>query len=429
MKYRRGFASKGNSLESLESRQMLSASPQINFADFSSTTGLVTNGYGSAATTVGNHLQLTDGQLHEARSVFYGTKVPIDTFTANFSFQIAPGTVAGSNGLQEADGLTFVIDNGTTADLGGEGSDLGYSNGTFGANSIALAFNTYDSGSFGSVVSFLQSPPSSTGPATGSVDFHSGDVINVTVTYDGTGLFLSVGDATTGGGGYGIGEAINLASVLGGHTAFVGFTGATGADESVQTINSFNFSGTGIAPTITTAAAASSSQVSTATTNLSVAASSNTGGTLSYAWSLLHAPAGAKTPAFSTNSSAAADLTNAEFYQAGTYKFRVTVTDSNGGVAVSDVDVPVVHVATAIKLKPHAMKITQGTTVQFAARVVDQFGHTFSPQPAISYAILAGSGSIDATTGLYTAGDSNGHLLIQASTADLTAVAGETVVA
>ena len=415
--------------EVLESRQLLSGTPQINFPNFSSTTGLVTNGYGGGATTVSNDLQLTDGQLGEARSAIDSTLVPINTFTAHFTFQITAGTVAGSDGTSEADGVAFVIDNGTTADLGSDGVDLGYSNGTFGANSVAIEFNTYNLGSFGSTVGFAQggTPPSSTAAA-GSVDFHSGDVINATVTYDGTTLTVALADATAGTS-YTTSEAINLTTVLNGQTAFVGFSGATGGDESIQTINEFDYTGSGGAPTVTSVAASSPVIVTGTKAHLSVSATSNSGGTLSYNWTLLHKPSGAATPTFTANNSGTANDTIAHFFKAGTYIFRSTITDSNGGVAVSDVAVVVKQTATQIKMTPHKAQIVEDTTKQFTASMFDQFGHVFYVQPSFTFAIVTGNGSIGASSGLYSAGSTAAHLLVSATADSLTGESGETVIA
>ena len=426
MRKRRHSRPMGRFVEVLESRQLLSGA-QIDYTNFSSTAGLVTNGFGSAPTTTNNTLELTDGGPDEARSALYGTKVPIDTFTAHFSFQVGVGQ-PGVDGTSEADGFTFVIDNGTTSDVGASGFDLAYSSGTFGSQSVALEFNTYNLGAFGSTFAFTSGGvgPSSTNDVS-PLDYHSGDTIAATVTYDGTNLAISLVD-TTASTSYATSEAINLASVLGGHTAFVGFTGATGSDDSVQEINNFDFTGTGVAPTITTAAAVSPVVVTGTKAHLSVAAVSNTGGTLSYNWTLLHKPSGAAVPTLKPNDSGSANDTIAHFFKAGTYIFRVTVTDSNGGTAVSDVAVFVEQTPTQIKMQPHKAQIVKGTTEQYSAAMYDQFGHALEVQPAFTFAIVTGAGSIDASTGLFSASGSIGHLLVSASADDLTGEAGATVI-
>jgi hypothetical protein len=406
-------------VETLEARQLLSAA-QLNFPNFASTAGLVTNGYGGGATTSGNALVLTDGMITEERSVLSAAKVGIDTFTSHFSFQ----SNADPN---SADGFTFVLDNGTNSDLGDGGSDLGYSAGTFGTNSVALAFNLYNNSSYGSTFGFASGGMRASSPvAPSSLDFHSGDTFDATVTYDGTTLSVSVVDTTTSQT-FSDSETINLPQVLGGNAAYVGFTAGTGSEDSDQEIKSFDFTGTA-PPTVTVAAASSPTTVTTTKGHLSVTAVSNTGGTLTYTWSILHTPPGAPTPTIKPNGSSSADPVTAHFFKDGTYRFRVTITDSNGGTTVSDVSVVVQQTATTIKLKPHKASIVKGTTEQFKATVVDQFGHVFRTEPTITYAVTIGGGSIDSSTGLYTASGSIGHLVITATADELTGFAGEVVI-
>jgi hypothetical protein len=428
MQLRRNQKSRVKLLECLESRQLLSAA-QINFANFASTTGFDFNGYSAAATTTNNTLQLTDGLLGEARSAIYGTKVPIATFTSHFSFKVAQGIQAGQDGTAEADGIAFVIDNGSTTDLGQGGSNLGYGSGTFGAQSAAIGFNLYNNGGFGSTVGFASNGNNTANPQVpGSVDFHSGDTINATATYNGTTLALTLVDATTQQT-FSTSETINLPQVLGAQTAYVGFTAGTGSDDSIQTISEFDFTGSGAAPTITTVAASSPVTVPGTTSHLTVAASSNSGGTLSYAWSILHSPPGAATPTFTPNGTGSANATTATYHKAGTYIFRVTVTDSNGGSTVSDVLVVVQQTATAIKIEPHKVSIVKGSTRRYTGTVEDQFGRPLVTQPTITYAISTGGGTINATSGLYTATGLPGHLVVSAEGDNLTGVAGAVVIA
>ncbi len=418
----------GQLIETLEARQFLSAA-QISFPNFASTSNLTFNGYTGAATTTNNALQLTDGITHEARSVLDDTRVPIYSFTAHFSYQVAQGTQVGSDGLMEADGMTFIIDNGSTTDLGGPGSDLGYQGGAFGANSVGIEFNLFNSDNFGSTIGFSNGAVQPVGvPPAGSVDFHSGDVINATVTYSSGDLSITVNDPTANTS-YTASELINLPQVLNSQTALVGFSGGTGNDESVQTIKSFDFTGTPqvVPPTITAAASSSPSPISAKTGTLTVGASSNENGTLSYAWSVVHVPSGAKTPTLTPSGSNSSPSTAVTYYKAGTYVFRVTVTDSNGGSSVSDVAVVVKQTASSIKIAPHAKVIAKKATQQFTASVLDQFKHPLATQPALTFAIVTGGGSINASTGLYSAGATAGHLLVSAEGDGFTGTAGETV--
>ena len=100
---------------------------------FSSTTGLTLNG--SATASNDSRLQLTNGGLNQAGSVFWNTPVGVQAFTSTFEFQIS--------GDAQANGFTFCIqkaDLGANA-LGGNATGLGYGG---ILNSVAVKFNFYD---------------------------------------------------------------------------------------------------------------------------------------------------------------------------------------------------------------------------------------------------------------------------------------------
>ena len=405
-------------VERLEDRRLLTA--QISFANFSSTTGLQLNGYGSSATTSGNSLLLTDA-TGEARSALSTTKVPVNTFTAHFTYN------AASNSNQ-ADGFTFVIDNGSDTDLGGQGQYFGYSNGTFSGNSVALAFDLYNQGNggtyFGSGTGGTQIGANTDASP---MDLHNGDNYNFTVTYDGTNLTVTGVDATNSADSFTNTQAINLTSVLGGSTAFVGFTGATGFQTSTQTISAFDFTGTAAGPTVTTAASSNPTIVTGTKSHLTVGVTDSSSSSLTYAWTVAHKPPGAATPTFSTNNSSD-PTTTAHYFKDGTYNFLVTATDGNGASTSSLVQVVVQQTATSVRLMPHKAMIKVNTTKQFSGTINDQFGRALRTQPALLYAIATGPGSIDSTSGLYTASATKGHLVISLTGDDLTGTAGATVI-
>jgi len=89
----------------------------------------------------GSLLELTDGGQFEASSAWYATKVNVQNFVTDFTFQITPGTTA--------DGFTFALQGNSTAALGVAGGPLGYgldsTTGTGGIpNSVAVKFDLYD---------------------------------------------------------------------------------------------------------------------------------------------------------------------------------------------------------------------------------------------------------------------------------------------
>lgn len=403
----------------MERRQLLS-SATISYPDFSSTTGLTANGFGSTPPTSGGELVMTDSQQNEARSVFYDTPVPFDHFTTHFSYRADAGA--------EADGFTFALqENGPTA-VGDVGGSLGYLG--MGGNGVAVGFSIYgreydvDSGNntvYSSNGGLSMGPP---------VEVGNGDTYDITISYDGTTLTTSAVDESNSADDYTDSFALDLNSALGAHTAYVGFTAGTGSLDSTQRILDWNYSGNdGL--TITTPAAATPGVVTTTSTALSVAATDTTsGGVLTYNWTLLHKPSGAADPTFDANDSAAADDTTANFFKDGTYIFRATASNSDGLFDVSDVSVVVRQTATAVRVAPHAQTIPPRSKKTFTARVTDQFGHAMRIGPEIVWRLLQGSGSIDASTGLFTAGSDRGHVVIEAidKLDELTGTIGATVV-
>ena len=101
----------------------------INYGSgFSSSSGLQLNG---STTLSGTRLRLTNGQSGESSSAFYTTPVNVQSFTTNFSFQMTDA---------QADGMTFVIQNGAATSLGQGGGGLGYEN---IGNSVAVKFDIF----------------------------------------------------------------------------------------------------------------------------------------------------------------------------------------------------------------------------------------------------------------------------------------------
>jgi hypothetical protein len=73
------------------------------------------------------------------------------------------------------------------------------------------------------------------------VDLHSGDMMNVQMSYDGTTLRMTITDATTNQS-FTTSWAVDIPAVVGGNTAYVGFTGGTGGLTATQEILSWAFS-------------------------------------------------------------------------------------------------------------------------------------------------------------------------------------------
>jgi hypothetical protein len=193
--------------------------------------------HGSAA-LVGSAIRMTDGGAAESSVAWTAKKVPVGTFTVGFTFQLPTSA---------ADGFTVTLQDapkGTWA-IGGNGSSLGYAGIT---KSVAIKFATYSDITNKSV--------SQTGllengalPSTQSIDMsaskislHSGHVLFVQLVYNGTTLKQTVTDMSTGAV-FTHSYTVNLASILGSSTAYVGFTGSTGALTSVQNMLTWSYSG------------------------------------------------------------------------------------------------------------------------------------------------------------------------------------------
>jgi len=193
--------------------------------------------HGSAA-LVGGAIRMTDGGVGESSVAWSANKVSVGTFTAGFTFQLPTST---------ADGFTFTIQNapkGTWA-MGGNASQLGYTGIT---KSVAIKFAMYSNSTKGAVsqTGLLENgaDPStqSIDMSTSNISLHSGHILSVQLTYDGTTLKETVADLSTGAV-FTHSYTVNLASILGSSTAYVGFTGSTGGFTSVQNLLTWNYSG------------------------------------------------------------------------------------------------------------------------------------------------------------------------------------------
>jgi len=202
---------------------------------------VIGNTSGSLGTTVA---RLTDGANGEAGSIFTTTKVPDTAFTTTFTIKDQAVNAGG------ADSLNFVLQNDPrgAAALGGGGGAGGYAG---IANSIAIKFDLWTNGSHIPTTGlFINGESPSTGdqsPAggkdvivTGGIKFLSGDPIQVTLTYNGTTLTETLLDTVTNAT-FTYDYLVNIPQILGGNTAYVGFTGATGGASAIQDVLSWTY--------------------------------------------------------------------------------------------------------------------------------------------------------------------------------------------
>jgi Immunoglobulin domain/Bacterial lectin len=187
-------------------------------------------------------LLLTDGHNSEAASAFFNTRQYSDGFAAFFTYQEANGDTP------LADGVTFAVQNaaaGASA-LGGGGGELGF----FGIeNSAAFEINIFAFANGGAGIQFgtngmtADTTPSA-GPylSTAPVNLSSTHPIDVQLFFNQGTWSAHLRDTVTGDAFNIVRNQPSMRSVIGADTAYVGFTGATGGENAIQTISNFRFS-------------------------------------------------------------------------------------------------------------------------------------------------------------------------------------------
>jgi legume-like lectin family protein len=186
-------------------------------------------------------LRLTDGGTNEARSAFFTTLVNVQSFTNDFSFQLS---------TPNGDGFTFTIQNTGLTALGSSGGGLGYgpdqpSKPPGIGKSVAVKFDlSGNAGEGTNSTGMYTNGASPTVPAidltSSGVNLHSGDVMNVHMTYDGTTLAMTITDATAGKS-FTASWAVNIPSVVGASSAYAGFTAGTGSSTATQEILTWSY--------------------------------------------------------------------------------------------------------------------------------------------------------------------------------------------
>jgi hypothetical protein len=230
----------GYSLSGTASATYTINSNAIDFSGgFTASSGMQLNG---KSVVTGGRLQLTDAGANEASSAFFATPVNVAKFSTTFTVQQTSAT---------ADGMMFVIQNAGAGPkaLGPSGSSLGYSYGPTqpGAilNSVGIKFDLYSNVGEGSNSTGLyQAGARPTSPAVdltpSGIDLHCGHPLTVQLTYDGSTLQMKITDSTSAKS-YTTSWAVNIPQLVGGSTAYVGFTAATGGSSSIQQIINWKF--------------------------------------------------------------------------------------------------------------------------------------------------------------------------------------------
>ncbi|MGL4399323.1 MAG: S8 family serine peptidase [Luteolibacter sp.] len=161
--------------------------------------------------------------------------------------------------------------------------------------------------------------------------------------------------------------------------------------------------------------------IRTASTTLTVSASDDgDDDDLTYTWAVTGTPPHPVT--FSENATHEAQSSTATFEGPGDYQITVTARDTWGLSAVSTVRLRVVPTATELFVSPSTAVVPVGTTQQFSATLVDQFGITLVAQPSSILWENNGGGSID-TAGLFTAESAGENFLITARHTEISSTA------
>jgi hypothetical protein len=203
---------------------------------------IITGGKGSPV------LWLTPAQQSQAGSAFTTNSISFNEFSTFFQFQMTdPGYYGAS------DGMTFTLQTEGATALGANGGDLGYAGIT---PSVAVGFKTWqDPGNFNdNYVSVFTNgeindldPKTPYGvtacqPSTGVFGCMSnGDVWSVWIDYDGTNLHVAIVDNSTTRPRDLLTYPIDIPSILGQSSAFIGFTAGTGAGYENHLVANWQF--------------------------------------------------------------------------------------------------------------------------------------------------------------------------------------------
>ncbi|MDR3632783.1 MAG: cellulase family glycosylhydrolase [Isosphaeraceae bacterium] len=232
------------------------------------------------------------------------------------------------------------------------------------------------------------------------------------------------------GNHYVIKDAGYNATIAPGQTTTFGFNGAPGhvtAGPANYVLNGVALGGgtTQPPPTVATPAAAAANPVVGKSVALSVLGADPGGEAgLNYTWTTTGTPPAPVS--FSSNGANASKNTSATFTRAGSYAFQVTITDAAGLSVTSSVNVTVAQALSAVVVSPTTASVAVNATQQFTAQGLDQFGNPLASQPALSWSVVAGAGTVSAT-GLYTAPASLGSAQVQAATGSFHGVANLSV--
>ncbi len=179
--------------------------------------------------------RLTD-DLRQAGTFFSTERVGIRSFTTSFRVRIHEGSDP------RADGFTFILQGVGPGALGSNGQGLGYAG---IASSAAVKFSVFQyggdpSGNTTGLYMNGQTPSGGIDLNGSGINLNSQSIKDVTLSYDGTTLTETITDETSGAV-FTHDYTVDLPSVIGGDTAYVGFGGSTHELWSIQDILSWTY--------------------------------------------------------------------------------------------------------------------------------------------------------------------------------------------
>jgi len=199
---------------------------------FGNSESMVLNGL---TTVAGSNLRLTDYLPGTASSAFFDRKVDITKFKTRFVYNPTKAT---------AEGMTFCIQASDPTVVGNSGAGLGYQ--YLVDRSVAFKVDIFNNvGEGDSSIGIFTNGKLPTVPSTNLVNtpinFKWGHTYQFDIAYDGWNFNVTIKDLVTGR--YTSSKfTVNIPSIIGGNTAYVGFTASTGVLVSRQDVTSWTMS-------------------------------------------------------------------------------------------------------------------------------------------------------------------------------------------
>ncbi|MDG2382870.1 MAG: hypothetical protein P8N76_14470, partial [Pirellulaceae bacterium] len=201
------------------------------FEDFELVGGTVTRFYSGEVDV----LQLTTGEDDENNAAWFNESVDVaKDFVATFTYNPTKG---GSK--HPADGVTFAVQTQGTDVVGDPGGSLGYVG--IPGNKVSYQFNLYDNKNGPTPgTKYVQGDSSGSYDQPGELTIGLGKPTEVVIYYySGQDPTLYVYLSQDGSSVYSKQYSIDLSEYLEGESAYVGFTGGTGNDNSTQQLSNF----------------------------------------------------------------------------------------------------------------------------------------------------------------------------------------------